>query len=826
MTLGGRFLLLAAAGILLPAFCLAAPPASPPKGSAPVPLVERYRQALSLDPENLPLRYHLGIALLMEGDNKGAVEAFRKAYPAFTDSPEMNFNLGLAYTRLGDPDSALLYLDQAEGAGALGSPALYPMASALYNVALLYLEGGNGPEAVRLLERVLTLDPERKEIYRLIGETQARARQTEKALAAFASYLEAYPDDLQVREYLFSLHYNRGLEVLGKGDGTAARGAFEKALAYSPESPLALYYLGYIDYSAGNHPAAAARLQDLYPRLPENLKPSAASLLYNCALALLQGKRADLAASAIAPLVGADSRDSKALYLAGNIELERQGFGEARRLYERVLSLDKKHRGAALNLVVAEQGMAAQLVAEGRELFRKGEFAAAAETLTTAQAINPADAVGRAYLEEARRELGNEATGLLKGGGKALEAGDARSALDLARRALVLDSSAAGGRALEEKALAALSGEIGRLLATGASRQAAGDYGAAEETFARVLRLDPERAEALEGRERAIRGRRAAAAKEVARGVEALEQGRLPEALTSLRRGQQLHPDSPEAAAGLARAEALVGSLVAEERQWGRRAVSEGRLDAAREHFQKALKLRDDKDIRRELAALDGTSSRRVGALVEEGGRTLSARDYRRASDLYRQALALDPGHRGARQGLDKAQSAARQAIETLLVSADKAFAAGDTGSGLTRLREILAIDPADSRALAGLEGARSRAADEAAGLVAQGNASLAAGRTAEAESLLRQALAIDPYLPEARAALERLSRPGGKKTPSVDLEQRYLEGISLYTQGRYEAAVSIWGEVLQKDPGHEKARRNIEKARRKLEQIKERQGG
>ena len=81
--------------------------------------IDRYRQALEVDPDNLTLYYILGLAQLKIGAYDDAIVAFRTAYPAYTDSIEMHYNTRLAFSQAGDADSVLLYLEQAEFLGAL-----------------------------------------------------------------------------------------------------------------------------------------------------------------------------------------------------------------------------------------------------------------------------------------------------------------------------------------------------------------------------------------------------------------------------------------------------------------------------------------------------------------------------------------------------------------------------------------------------------------------------------------------------------------------------------------------------------------------------------
>ncbi len=56
-------------------------------------LIDHYRKALDTDPQNQMLRYHLGIALLNQGETLLAVKAFRKASPQRASDPEINSDI-------------------------------------------------------------------------------------------------------------------------------------------------------------------------------------------------------------------------------------------------------------------------------------------------------------------------------------------------------------------------------------------------------------------------------------------------------------------------------------------------------------------------------------------------------------------------------------------------------------------------------------------------------------------------------------------------------------------------------------------------------------
>lgn len=789
-------------------------------------LIDRYRQALNVDPDYLPLHYFLGVALLLDNQDTQAITELSRAYPAYADSVEMHYNLGLAYSRIGDLDSALLYFERAEELGALTQPELYPLANAYFNLALACLDAGSGEDADALLTRVLAIDPQRHEVHRLRGDLFAHRGDTEGALAEFDAYLQVHPDDPTIREYVFSLHYNRALQSLDREDAAAARSDFERALSAAPGSPLALYYLGYLDYAAGDLGSAVERLTAAAAEAPESLLESLGGLLYNCAHTLLEQRRSTQALSAIQPLLAWPDAPLKALYLAGNIHLARHEFDLARRYYRRVLEHDAAHRGALINLVAAEAGSVDELFEEGRELYRNGELGPALAKLEAALAINPADARARNYARQARTDLEEQAGSLFASAEAALHAGNAREAAVQLGKGLALQPDAASAKALEASIRTALVRETENHLATGRQALAADDLDGADAAFARALALQPDSAAASDGAARVADRRREQTAAAVTLGREALAGGRLLKARDAFAEVLLKQPGQSEARAGLTQVEAQIGAVVAREMQGGRRAMDAGRLAEAREHFASALRLRDDDAARAELAAVDQASQRQRGALLAAARKAVAAEDFKRARSLFGQLLSLTPGDTEAARGAAELEAASAFAVQEKLTAAQRAMTTGNFRGALARYRQVLDIDPANREGLRGLEAGKERLRESLMQLVASGSTLLDKGELAGAEAAFREALEADPYQREALAGVKRIAQLKTVGIRPGDEQQLYLQGIEHYTRGRYEQAVTAWKQVLLLSPGHEKARMNIDKATRKLRQIEEHRGG
>ena len=128
--------------------------------------------------------------------------------------------------------------------------------------------------------------------------------------------------------------------------------------------------------------------------------------------------------------------------------------------------------------------------------------------------------------------------------------------------------------------------------------------------------------------------------------------------------------------------------------------------------------------------------------------------------------------------------------------------------------------------ALQGLQAGRKQIKTEISGHLQAGRSAFAQGDLKDAAAAYNKALLLDPYQAEAKAAINKINSLEQTGTNPGDENRLYLQGIELYTQGKYSEAIQTWEKVLQLDPAHNKARMNIEKAKRKLQSIREFQSG
>lgn len=796
--------------------CLAAPS-----------LVDHYRKALEVDPQNQTLRYHLGLALLNRGDNRQALDAFRAVYPQKSADPELNFNLALVYSRLGDPDSALLYLDQAAASGAAGQPEIYPLQNIYFNLALLYEQQGQLDEAVHLLQRLCNENPTHLEYLRLLGDVQLRLGRTDSAIETFSAYLQQRPADSEIREYVFAALFNLGLDAYGRQDFVGARHEFQRAGRFVADSPLVTYYLALIDYQQQAYLKVAEQLPSVYTALTDDMQTSARSLLYNTALALKQTQKDPAAAiDALAPLTLQDSPRAKDLELLAVIQLQMKQFEAARQSFLRVLAINPGDAQAANGILAAEKGAFNEILDEVGQAFAANDLPRVRTLLERAAGIYPKDNRLQIYqMRLARASQGIWQKQLEKS--RELETGKRYAeALATLRQGLKVAPDEPQLLNAEKRLAQRLSSQVDTLFSQGKEQFATGEMHKARTSFEQLVSLNPGHAAAKDYLQQIDAALRQQAQRAIGAGDAALERGELLEARTAYKRALAARPAEPLAQEGLKRVEQMVTARGAETLEQARRARAEGNLLAALESLDEGLRKWPNADLEAERGRILRELARRQQSLLTLARTAIGKKQFSRAAQIIERARRLD-ADAPALAGLQAEYTAARtREVKHQLDLGAQRMKAGEIGVALKAYRRALDIDPGNDVALTGLQEGRRQLQEVIAQFLAEGKTAHQAGEFDQAQQAYRKVLELDPHQAEALAELRRIERVDRSGLSGADSKRLYLQGIELYTAGNYQQAIALWREVLDLDPANAKAQMNIDKAERKLKQIRERQNG
>jgi SpoVK/Ycf46/Vps4 family AAA+-type ATPase len=117
-----------------------------------IPEVAALRAALSVSPENVPLRTHLAATLLKYGQAAESVAEYRDALQRSPDDASLKIGLAKAYDRLGKRSHAIVIAEELAG-----RPDPAPEARLLY--ARLLLKEGDVPNAVAQYKAAAEEDP-------------------------------------------------------------------------------------------------------------------------------------------------------------------------------------------------------------------------------------------------------------------------------------------------------------------------------------------------------------------------------------------------------------------------------------------------------------------------------------------------------------------------------------------------------------------------------------------------------------------------------------------------------------------------------------------
>jgi len=341
-----------------------------------------------------------------------AVEAYTRALEKMPRFRRARLNLGRAYLLQDKPDQAvdtLLYLARfgqpdADGYILLGHALdleQHPVsAENAYRQALL-LDPGNSDgllglarslvrqsryrEAAGLLEELLDLEPERRELWSLTASVRLALAEHDKAIASLESARRLGTADIDMLATLADLYLNAG-----QPDDAAS--AFRDI---PPDGPLPadrLLRAGQAFIQAGEWQHAAEiirRVESLRDSSPEALDPKQAAGLLRLKgdLARMRGQK-ETAAEIYSEILRIDPLDARTLLVLGDLHRESGALEEALMNYERASRIAGHEADA--------------LVRQAQIEVERSRYGRAVELLEAAQAFEDRPHVAR-YLEQVRR---------------------------------------------------------------------------------------------------------------------------------------------------------------------------------------------------------------------------------------------------------------------------------------------------------------------------------------------------------------------------------------------------------------------------------------
>lgn len=252
-----------------------------------------YKEAISLDPNNLAAYNQLGLCYLVKKAYPDAELAFRaslKLDPSYF--PSLN-NLGTSLYYQKKYDQAIFYYEQALGASE-GKDADVEL-----NLANALRDNGDYIAAIEHYRQAIRLDPGSPKAYNNLGASLYKLKRYNEALVEIKKSLHLKPD-------YASAYYNLGLVYKDINCNPQAIEAFNNCLKYGPRSeaaPEAQRILKMLAQAGSSQPAGTLlgrpSSQVRNPAIPQSMVNNPAFndpvLLNNAGLALYKEQKYELA---------------------------------------------------------------------------------------------------------------------------------------------------------------------------------------------------------------------------------------------------------------------------------------------------------------------------------------------------------------------------------------------------------------------------------------------------------------------------------------------------------------------------------------------------
>ncbi|MCD4817374.1 MAG: tetratricopeptide repeat protein [Candidatus Cloacimonetes bacterium] len=160
-----------------------------------------YNKAIDLNPNIPNIYFNLGVAYTMIGDNLKAIKAYKTAINKKIKNPKTQFNLGICYDNIKNYDKAVMQYKEAI--------KLNPdYVQAYYNLGSSLLAKGKYDDAIVAYEKVLEYNPDFMEVYYNIAYVYDEKEDYTNSIIHYKKAVDLNPDYVSAISNLGFAYYN------------------------------------------------------------------------------------------------------------------------------------------------------------------------------------------------------------------------------------------------------------------------------------------------------------------------------------------------------------------------------------------------------------------------------------------------------------------------------------------------------------------------------------------------------------------------------------------------------------------------------------------
>jgi tetratricopeptide (TPR) repeat protein len=208
--------------------------------------IQLYEKLIEIEPDSVPARTNLGVALAHVGRYRDAIAQYEEALKRAPDSPVVRLNLALAWYKQAEFDKASAELERVRRIDEKNRQSLYLLADC-------YLRLGRNREAVALLQPVYDGGPDDRAVDFALGMALVRNGQIQQGQAIIDRVMKTGNRD--------EVELLRGAAQLAAHDSKNAALTIHRALETSPDLPGGWSLYGRSLLDSGDREGAKAAFQ-------------------------------------------------------------------------------------------------------------------------------------------------------------------------------------------------------------------------------------------------------------------------------------------------------------------------------------------------------------------------------------------------------------------------------------------------------------------------------------------------------------------------------------------------------------------------------------
>lgn len=309
-------------------------------------------------------------------------------------------------------------------------------------------------------------------------------------------------------------------------------------------------------------------------------------------------------------------------------------------------------------------------------------------------------------------------------------------------------------------------------------------------------------------------------------GVEAFKKGDLLTARSNFKKAQEIDPRYDKPREFLARVNTAINNIISENKTKGQSSFDSGKYLDAITAYGEVLKYDPANEDVLERRAL----SQAANDLLNNGNTAFNAGQYADAAEIFGQIRKLNEKDQYAKNKYDQSITEGKKQSQQWYNEALAFIEEGQLRKAESRLQAVKNAAPDNKAAATKLTEVTGQIENQAKNFYARGSDYFAQQKYTLAVQEFNKVLDLrnpykDAFSLRERAQRERMKLEQMNVSKNKEEAQKYMfEGIRLYRNDQLDEAIAQWEKVLQMFPDDDQAKKYIQRARYKQEQLKKAQ--